>query len=395
MRFWVGLLAVLIIAGVADAHERSRSNSIWQETEAGLTGRIYLEARQATLLLSLEDSGVSLQSAFQQRLIEGIAVSRGGGVCALQASPQIQLRPDGRLEGVGFWACPESGLIEIDVQVFSPLSANHVHFIRLESESHLSEQVLSRGRTTARFGDERHAAPARWTGFLGLGFEHILAGPDHVAFVIGLILLVTRWRRLALVTLGFTLGHSLTLALAVIGWVSPPGAAIESLIGFSILFIAAEAALAKRTEFAIAGWSGGTALAALAALSALSGGLLAWPVWISLIVLTLAYFQWLASGGNAQTAAPVLSGGFGLVHGVGFAGILLEIDMSREALITSLLAFNIGVELGQLTIVAGVLILAAIVRLVAPDRILEYGRAAALAGLAFLGSFWFLGRAFG
>lgn len=395
IRFLLSLVLLAGLTGAASAHERSRSNSAWTETETGLTGRIYLDARQATLFLSLTDEGTTLESAYQQRMVDGLRVARGDMACTLDAPPSVRLRADGRLEGQANWICDAQGQIEIGVQVFSPLSANHVHFIRLESAGGVQERILSRGQTTASFGEDGHAGPAEWTGFLILGFEHILGGPDHVAFVLGLMLIVSGWRRLALVTLGFTLGHSVTLALAVLGWVSPPGAAVESLIGFSILFIAAEAALSKSAEFRRMGWGGGAVLLALASISVLAGGLLTWPVWLGLILLTVLYFHWLGQGGRMEFAAPMLSGGFGLVHGVGFAGILLEIDISGDRLLPSLISFNAGVELGQLAIVAAVLSGLAILRLFTPQRVLFWGRSAVIAALAGVGTFWFVGRAFG
>lgn len=395
IRLLVSLVLLMGLTGAASAHERSRSNSTWTETEAGLSGRIYLEARQATLFLSLADEGTTLETAYQQRLVDGLRVTRGDTACLLDAAPAIRLRADGRLEGRVDWSCDAQGQIEIGVQVFSPLSANHVHFIRMEGANGVQERILSRGRTTAYFGGGAHAAPGGWTGFLIIGFEHILGGPDHVAFVLGLMLIVSGWRRLTLVTLGFTLGHSVTLALAVLGWVSPPGAAIESLIGFSILFIAAEAALSKSAEFRQVGWGGGAVLLTLAVLSGLAGGLLTWPVWLGLIVLTVFYFHWLGQGGRMEFAAPMLSGGFGLVHGVGFAGILLEIDISGDQLLPSLISFNAGVELGQLAIVITALAGLAILRLFTPGRALLWGRYAMIAGLAGVGTFWFIGRAFG
>jgi hypothetical protein len=395
MRFLLSLLLLVLAASAAHAHERSRSNSVWIETETGVVGQIFLDARQATLLLSLSEDGTSLETVYQQRLMEGLRVSRGPSACTLNSPPLVHLLADGRLEGRGTWECPEPGTLTIDVQVFSPLSANHVHFIRLQAGAGIQERILARGRTTADFSDDAHDGPAGWTGFLALGFEHILGGPDHVAFVLGLMLIVTGWRRLALVTLGFTLGHSVTLALAVLGWVSPPGAAIESLIGFSILFIAAEAAFSKPSEFRQAGWGGAGVLLALAALSALTGGLLAWPVWLGLIILTVFYYHWMGQGGRVELAAPLLSGGFGLVHGVGFAGILLEIDIAGDQILPALLSFNVGVELGQIAIVVTVLAGLAILRRFTPERALFWGRSVMIAALAGLGTFWFIGRAFG
>jgi len=395
IRLLLSLTLLITCASTAHAHERSRSNSVWAVTETGVVGQIFLDARQATLFLSLSEDRISLESAYQQRLIDGVQVSRGQTACTLASPPLIRLRTDGRLEGRGVWDCGHTGALEIDVQVFSPLSANHVHFVRLQIGDAIQERILSRGQTTANFSEDDHAGPAGWLGFLTLGFEHILGGPDHVAFVLGLMLIVTGWKRLTMVTLGFTLGHSVTLALAVLGWVAPPGPAIESLIGFSILFIAAEAAFSKPSEFRQTGWGGAAILLALAILSVLTGGLLAWPVWLGLIVLTGFYYNWLGQGGRIELSAPALSGGFGLIHGVGFAGILLEINVGDDQLLSSLLSFNVGVELGQLAIVVTALVLLAIMRIFTPERALYWGRSAMIAALACVGVFWFIGRAFG
>jgi len=248
-RLAVALLVLAALNSPAGAHERSRSNSVWTETATGLSGRIYLEARQATLLLSLAAQGTSLQAAYAQRLKDGLQLTRGGAACTLEAPPQVKLDADGRLEGRGNWRCRAAGAIGIEVQVFAPLSANHIHFIRLQTAQGNAERILSRGQNSALFGEQHEVGGGSWLSFFILGVEHILGGADHLAFVLGLILLARGLRQLALLTLGFTVGHSITLALAVLGWVSPPGAVIEALIGFSILFIAAEAALSRTRDF--------------------------------------------------------------------------------------------------------------------------------------------------
>jgi len=109
----------------------------------------------------------------------------------------------------------------------------------------------------------------------------------------------------------------------------------------------------------------------------------------------VSYFHWLAQTGATGRTAPLLSTGFGLVHGVGFAGILLEIDIGRAQLLPSLLGFNLGVEAGQLAVILAVLCAREAFSLFTPERALYWGRAATVAGLSGLGSFWFLGRAFG
>ncbi len=144
--------------------------------------------------------------------------------------------------------------------------------------------------------------------FLFLGIQHILTGPDHLLFVLGLLLIVRdRWMLLKTVS-AFTLAHSVTLAAATFGLVNLPLPLLNALIALSILFIAPEALRAR---------SGGTSL-------------------------TIRY-PW------------VVAFAFGLLHGMGFASGLTSLGLERPALLSALVLFNVGVEIGQLLFIALVL----------------------------------------
>jgi hydrogenase/urease accessory protein HupE len=154
-------------------------------------------------------------------------------------------------------------------------------------------------------------APGAWeiaATYLRLGIEHILFGFDHLLFVLALVILVRDWRRVALTVTAFTIAHSFTLAAATLGLVDVPGPPVEATIALSIVLVAVEIVNARR---------GVSSLAAR------------WP--------------WLVAFG------------FGLLHGFGFAGALAEVGLPHHALPTALLFFNLGVEMGQLALVAAVL----------------------------------------
>lgn len=172
--------------------------------------------------------------------------------------------------------------------------------------------------------------------YLKLGLEHILGGLDHLLFVLGLVLLVRGTRRLLWTITAFTVGHSITLACAVLGLVRLPPAPIEVLIALSIAAVAAELARPRA-----------------------AGGAL--PIWLAL--------------------------GFGLLHGLGFAGALAEIGLPEGEIPLALFAFNCGIEIGQLLFVALVLAARRLLRALpirwpAPARLLP---AYAIGSLAF---FW-------
>lgn len=137
--------------------------------------------------------------------------------------------------------------------------------------------------------------------YLVIGYEHILPkGLDHILFVCGLFLASIKFRPLLLQVTSFTVAHTVSLALAILGFVSVPAAIVEPLIALSIAGVAVENIVFKRMT------------------------------------------PW----------RPAVVFGFGLLHGLGFAGVLLEIGMPQGQFITGLISFNVGVEIGQLTVLA-------------------------------------------
>jgi hypothetical protein len=139
--------------------------------------------------------------------------------------------------------------------------------------------------------------------YLKLGYQHILPqGTDHILFVIGLCLLSTNLRTIIWQATAFTVAHSITLALSMKSIIIAPSAVIEPIIALSIMFVAIENLIVSELK-----------------------------AWRILVVFL-----------------------FGLIHGMGFASSLNEIGLPRNAFLTSILSFNVGVELGQLTIIAAV-----------------------------------------
>ena len=177
-----------------------------------------------------------------------------------------------------------------------------------------------------------------------LGVEHILTGFDHLAFVAGLLLLVGSMRRLLATVTAFTLAHSLTLSAATLGLIHVPQAPVEALIALSILLVAVEVvALSRGTPGAIARH----------------------PARIAFT--------------------------FGLLHGLGFAAALREAGLPAQEIPVSLLAFNLGVEAGQIGYILTLSLAAFLIQ-----RVIRTPRALALrvAGYAIggLAAFWFLDR---
>ena len=175
--------------------------------------------------------------------------------------------------------------------------------------------------TVLRAGDPEFVIPARpaksqvLSAYTQLGFEHILSGPDHLLFVLGLVLLVVGVRPLVKTITAFTVGHSITLSVVALGLVRVPSALVEVLIAASVVLLAVELASRRSGK----------------------PSLLRRKPWL------MALF-------------------FGLLHGMGFAGALAEIGLPDDEIPLALFAFNVGIELGQLAFVAVILAAAAALR---------------------------------
>jgi hypothetical protein len=187
------------------------------------------------------------------------------------------------------------------------------------------------------------AAPAPEKGrmsfasFVGQGILHIFTGFDHVLFLVTLLLVVRSWRHLAVVVTSFTAAHSLTLALATLGIVTIPGRIIEPLIALTVLVVAVDAIARPQ------------------------------------------------AGARAAIAF-----GFGLVHGLGLSSALRDLGLQGRELLSGLLGFNLGVEIGQLAIVAPLFSLVVWLRARGPayTRV----RSAVCAVVAVVAVFWIVVR---
>jgi hypothetical protein len=223
---------------------------------------------------------------------------------------------------------------------------NHVHLATVLGPEPI-DVVLSATAPTAAIDSASRARGAEGIfSYLRLGVEHILSGWDHLAFLLLLIVVARRLREVAVLVTGFTVGHSVTLAAAAIGVVVPHARAVEATIAASILIVALENVGMEQVR--------GGAIVILGALvlfvaSAAFGGL---PAFWGLALFTVCYFTLLRTLHGTGRLRWVIACLFGFVHGLGFSAVLLEQELPRAQLVEALFGFNVGVELGQLAIVA-------------------------------------------
>ena len=213
-------------------------------------------------------------------------------------------------------------------------------------------------------------------------------------FLLGLLLLARRASEVVTIVTGFTLAHSITLALAALGEVRPDPDAVQALVGLSIALVAAENGwlLAGRPRLVPALVVAALGLAA--ALAAAGLGAVPAATLLGLGLFAACYFALLERVENPMRLRFAIAFCFGLVHGFGFAGVLTEVALPRERLVPALLGFNVGVELGQLVIVAAVWPLLSVLSRLRAGRVhrtlVEVGTGVVCA----LGVFWWVQRAF-
>ena len=385
---------------MASAHSKSVSYSDWSITgDSEIVARVRIPARITTLLLRDAADQTAFEAATDY-VVRNLRLEEGSAECDRIGVPQaLAGTPDTLIFEVRF-KCPGTGEIDtlsMQYGAFFEYSARHLHFVRAYlSDGSVFETVVTTSRRSARIfqeplSDETGHRPS----FFIIGVEHILSGPDHILFVLGLLLIATSRRDLLMVITGFTIGHSLSLAAATTGIVTTNSTLVESLIALTIWLLGV---VALRKFYSAQSWI----LVALSGLlvtlawiaSTLAGSGLAPAFWIGAILLTLAYLS-LSSPSHAEFSASsiILTASLGLAHGFGFAGGLQEAFSATDSLLVALVAFNIGVEIGQLLLIGAAIGLVWIARSVPLIEKSTRGLPAVIAfAITASGAFWFAER---
>ena len=295
--------------------------------------------------------------------------------------------------------CPPGAPVELRNEAFFELLPDHLHFVRVSTAEggFVAERVLdraSRSWTLPEAPSTRLVDVAIRYGQLGIG--HMTFGFDHLAFLASILLLTSGFKALVFAITGFTIGHSITLALAVLGLAVPDGQLVEALIGLTIALVAAESVFRRQSRLGIYAATVFGCGAALVVWSLMRAG----PDPLTMLGITIFFWAYLLLTRERTSWIPVLTplltAFFGLIHGFGFAGSLMEIGLPTEQLAVALLVFNLGIEVGQLLMVGALLaVLAVIVRLAPVITEFRLPAVKTLATLLVaLGMYLFVDRAF-
>ena len=244
------------------------------------------------------------REAVARAVVGGVTVSADAKTCPGALAGAAALESEGGVVFQVRYVCPAPpARLTLTFPVLEELAPGHRHMARIFRAGKAQVKVLDRGHATWTVDDtnptSRAAALSIAWAMLKLGVEHILTGYDHLIFLLGLIIVGGSLRSLVGVVSAFTLAHSITLALAATGVLAPSPRFVEPLIALSIAYVGVENLFVKD-----------------------------------------ASRRW-------RITFP-----FGLIHGFGFAGALREIGLPHAQVPVALVSFNLGVELGQLGVLA-------------------------------------------
>jgi len=236
--------------------------------------------------------------------------------------------------------CGEKGLSGSRIWIEGLLRKDRGVLMRYKYNNTLTQSIL-RESSPVFFLNYKNSSWGLFKEYVRLGIEHILSGYDHLSFVFCLLLLALNYKRLLFAVSAFTLSHSITLAFGLLGVLKIGVPYVESMIALSILFLAREIMIKKDT------------------------------------------FTKKHLGITAFT--------FGLLHGLGFSSVLRSLGLPQDDLILALVAFNVGIEIGQLLfILAASLVLLLLIRRIANYQ--KEMRTVFAYGIGTLSAYWFIER---
>jgi hypothetical protein len=404
LRFSISIFRISICflcwAASAGAHERSESFSHWyfsgSGSRSGLTATVTIPLREVMLLYQNGDSSIPPRQLFGRHLADNVAVYSNTAACDQQTMNILQAA-SGFVRVELQFDCGAGTPTGIQYRALFDIAPGHVHYAKLHRDgSMLAEELITDSNDYWDVSNvDADTSTNSFAEFLMIGIKHISSGADHIAFLLGLLLIAGSLRRSVIAVTGFTLGHSTSLAAAVFGFVRADGQLVEAFIGFTVALVAVEYFLVRRravigialacTAFA---WSVGLAALLMDAMPFRSlFAYLGFGVFAACYLLASRDVARI-SATRATTLLFIATACFGLVHGFGFAGFLMDTGLLGSALLIPLLGFNLGVEIGQLILVAAVLSLVAVVPRQVP-RIVPQLLASSLCGIGVL---WFIAR---
>ena len=389
------IFALLLLALSLDlsSHQRSESQSKWVVEKQGNESLISIAF---TIRLSnLNRLEGPLIGEWQKRVSDKITSSFSTNTeCSVEEKPISVKSKEDDIFRVSWTLLCSSELEKINTAIFFNQDPTHSHIARYIYSSNLSIEKLFTSQTrTWNLEDiksEKNAVNSSFKEYVLLGIKHISTGYDHLAFLLGLLLLNQGIRRLLLSITGFTLGHSLTLSLAVLDLVRPVGSFVEALIGYSIALLGLELLIRRSKDSSVYIYSAASFLALffLFYLVFFDGSFALGR--FGLFLFSICYFI-LVKDDRSIFFSLIIASIFGLIHGFGFGGFLFEVGFSEDNLLKTLFGFNLGVEVGQ---IMAIILFLTLFYVLGKLKIMNQGYFNPILAifLVSLGTYWFVYR---
>lgn len=329
LRVWATILAAIFFAAISSAHDPQLSGI-----------GIVINGDAATIAVQAHLNKLSPADPSGE-IVKRLALSINGK-SYVPSAPQISLDST---NGIAYWKAEYAGSIrtlDVSHRLFPEDSGSRTIVSVTRDGVNVQDTILDSGHPAMQFGGQKVKArtPNVVQQFLALGVTHIFTGFDHILFILGLILMGGGLKPLLKTVTAFTLAHSITLSIAATGIWTPASKYVEPLIALSIVAIAIEN-LRKRE--------------------------------------------------SAKDWRPLIAFGFGIIHGFGFAGGLIEAALPQGAIGWALASFNIGVECAQASIVLIAVPFLTMLARTKPQLSYRVVFAGSLA-IALAGGFWFIER---
>jgi hypothetical protein len=312
---------LMLVARTAAAHEVGLSRGVYAVRGAEVMAEVTFARGELRALVpgidadgdrALSDAELAAgTAALQAAVIDGVTVRGDGQACPGTVTRARLTEEDGAVVAATY-VCPAAPqAMTLKMPMLAGLASGHRHLGLVgrggAGDAELTDVVLHARSpeatvTLGAVGEAPESSGYSVGEYFKLGVEHILIGTDHLVFLLGLVLIGGRLRSLIAVITAFTLGHSVSLAMATLQVWSPGGAIVEPAIALSIAYVGVENFFAKD------------------------------------------------AAGRWKITLP-----FGFIHGFGFAGVLADLGLPADAVVPALLLFNIGVEAGQLMVLAVIL----------------------------------------
>jgi len=387
----------------AHAHYFSESFSKWNISNQDIKVNFNLLELEATRILKIDNyqkllsNNLSENEIFKIYLEKNLFVESESKRCDLKNDSKILSSKEGYLRIELNYKCPFTSNIKIVNNALFYLIDSHIHIARVYRDNNIFLEKALFFNDQSIYIDKdikEKKIFEQFSNFINSGFNHIIGGYDHLIFVLGLLLLINNFKLLFLAITGFTIGHSITLALTALEIVIPNISLIEAIIGFTIMFVALEYFNERQSSpyisivFLI---SISTALLILSVIN-----ILYIPVFLltGLLIISISYFLIKNYYTTSGKLLIFLTVAFGLIHGFGFGSFLMSTNFDTSQTIVSLLGFNLGVEIGQLVFVSLILLIYKIFKTLKMNNVIIFSKDLFFIITLSMGMFWYIQRLF-